>query len=313
MDITQTSSLWTDAQLTQQLAEVQTAPYTALARSLFLVDTSVRPYADSYTQQVRTSPGLEAEIVGYKSALPNVLAFSKKSITSGVVPLGDAAIYDIQEIEQAIENGTNLNSIVLQAIVEGIYRKEDRLVFRGDSASSVYGIGNHPLINQVLLPATGNSNGYTATTSWEGKDIQTIVSEFGELLRVVREVAEEVGAPAPDTLILPSRVTTYLKTTFPNPANPVVTMWQIFTQSFPEIALSDSSLMNSLPLASLGGASNSAALLYNRANSVQVVIPRDVTLVPTQATDLKFSTPAHSRFGGLRVAYPEAVALVVGI
>ena len=313
MDITQETSLWADDQLTQQLSDIQAAPYLAAARSMFSVDASVRPYADSYRQTIRTSPGMEAEIIGYKSVLPNLLAFSKKTITAGVIPLGGAAIFDLQEVEQARELGTDLNRIILQSLVDGIYRREDRLVFRGDSASSVYGVANHPLINQVLLPATGNANGYTATTSWEGKTVNQIVAEFGEMLRVMREICEEIGSPAADTLILPARTTTYLKTTFVNPSNPSTTLWDLFTSSFSELEFSDNSLLNSLPIASLGGASNSAALLYNRANSVQVVIPRDVSLVPTQATDLHFKTPAHSRFGGLRVSYPEATALLVGI
>ena len=78
------------------------------------------------------------------------------------------------------------------------------------------------------------------------------------------------------------------------------------------VLMAAASLMNSLPISSIG-ANNSAALLYNRAQSVSVVIPRDVTLEPTQARDLELVTPAHSRFGGLRVFYPEAIQLLIGI
>ncbi|MGE9159672.1 hypothetical protein, partial [Escherichia coli] len=84
--------------------------------------------------------------------------------------------------------------------------------FRGDNNSGVFGIGNHPLIMQVSLPTPGSSNGFTNTTSWMGKTAQQSVSEFGDLLRIQNEASEAMGAPAVDTLILPTTVSTYLAT-----------------------------------------------------------------------------------------------------
>jgi hypothetical protein len=54
-------------------------------------------------------------------------------------------------------------------------------------------------------------------------------------------------------------------------------------------------------------------MLYNRDQALSVVIPRDTTIEPTQAQDLELRTPAHSRFGGIRVFYPESVSLLIGI
>jgi hypothetical protein len=241
------------------------------------------------------------------------MRLSKKTVTAPIVALGDAVVYTVQDVSTAQQFGTNLDRLALDAIQEGIYRKEDRLTFRGDNNSGVFGLGNHPMIMQVALPATGASNGFTAAATWLGKNGQQIVAEFGELLRIQNEASEAMGAPAVDTLILPTTVSTYLATTFVNPASPSTTLLDLLRSSFPQIAFASSVLMNSLPLASLNGASETAALLYNRTSAISVVIPRDVTLEPTQATDLKLSTPAHSRFGGVRVYYPESVAILVGI
>lgn len=307
------NTLFTQQQLTQFLEEQPPQSYTGNARSLFTVDNSVQPWAESYQTAIRSLPGLEAEIIGYQSILPNVMRLARKTITAPVVPLGDAVVYTVQDVSTARQFGTNLDRLALDAIQEGIYRKEDRLVFRGDNNSGVFGIGNHPMIMQVVLPATGSSNGFTNTTSWLGKDAGAIIREFGELLRLQNEASEAMGAPSVDTLILPTTVSTYLATTFVNPANPNTSILDLFRSSFPQISLASSVLMNSLPLSSLGGSSETAALLYNRSSALSVVIPRDVTLEPTQAQDLKLSTPAHSRFGGIRVFYPESVALLVGI
>jgi len=307
------NALFTQAQLTQFLEEQPASAYTGNARSLFTVDSSVQPWAESYQTTLRSNPGLEAEIINYTSVLPNVMRLSKKTVTAPVVALGDAVVYTVQDVEVARTFGSNLDRLALDAIREGIYRREDRLVFRGDNNSGVFGIGNHPMIMQVALPTNESSNGFTNTTSWMGKTPQQIIAEFGDLLRLQDEASEAMGAPAVDTMILPTTVSTYLATTFTNPTNPSTTLLDLLRSSFPQIAFASSVLMNSLPLSSLNGASETAALLYNRSSALSVVIPRDVTLEPTQASDLKLSTPAHSRFGGVRVFYPESVALLVGI
>lgn len=202
------NTLFTQAQLTQFLEEQTAAAYVGYARSLFTVDSSVLPWAESYQTAIRSNPGLEAEIISYTSVLPNVMRLSKKTVTAPIVPLGDAVVYTVQDVEVAQTFGTNLDRLALDAIQEGIYRREDRLVFRGDNNSGVFGVGNHPLIMQVSLPTTGSSNGFINTTSWMGKTAQQIVSEFGDLLRIQNEASEAMGAPAVDTLILPTTVST---------------------------------------------------------------------------------------------------------
>lgn len=312
-DLEMSNALFTQEQLTQVLETTESIPYTGVARSFFTVDTSIMPWAESYQTSARTSPGLEAGIIGYHSILPNVLKFGKKSVTSPVVPLGDAVVYTIQDVSNSQAFGVPLDSMRLRAVAEGVYRKEDRITFRGDVSTGVYGIGNHPQISQVVVPASGNLNGYTNASTWLAKDINLIVREFGDLLRLQGELCEAVGAPEVDTMVLPSTVLTYLTTTFTTPANPTTTLYDVLARSFPRISFTGTALMNSIPLASLNFASNSAALLYNRGSALSVVIPRDITLEPTQAVDLKLSTPAHSRFGGIRVFFPESVLLLVGI
>jgi hypothetical protein len=307
------NALFTFQQLNQMLAETEQPAYTGVARSFFTVDSSVAPWAESYTTTTRTSPGMEAEIIGYQSVLPNLLKFNSRKVTAPVVPLGGAVVYTVQDVSNAQQFGLSLDRTALNTINEGIYRKEDRLVFRGDASTGVYGLANHPQVAQTTLAADGNSNGYTATSSWLGKTITQIITEFGEILRLQSEVATTVGAPEVDTFILPTNVRTYLQTTFVNPANPQLTMFDLLTTTFSNIQFTSSVIMNSIPVASQNYASNSVGLLYNRTASLSVVIPRDVTLEPTQASDLRLSTPAHSRFGGIRVFYPESVLLIVGI
>lgn len=309
MDIQQELSIWTYEQLTQQLAAIQTEDYSGYARSLFTVDMAVQPWAESFVTTTETTPPVEAEIINYHSVLPNVLRFHKRSVTSPVIALGDAAIFNVHLADTARSQNYPLSDRIVRNLTVGVYRKEDRIVFRGDS-SGVYGVANHPQIAQVLLANTGNSNGFTATTSWQGKTIDQILAEFGEILRLQKEMAEELGTPNVDTCVLPTTVVTSLKTRLTSANNQ--SMWEVFTSTFSEITFTSTSLMNSLPISSIG-ANNSAALLYNRAQSVSVVIPRDVTLEPTQARDLELVTPAHSRFGGLRVFYPESIQLLIGI
>lgn len=312
-DIQTTNALFTQQQLNQMLSETPASAYTGAARGLFTVDTSVADWAESYTTTANLNPGLEAEIVGYHSVLPNLLRFMKRSITAPIVALGGSVVYTVQEVANARAFSTNLDSLRLAAINEGVYRKEDRLTFRGDAATGIYGIGSHPQISQMSGLANGSSNGFTNTASWLGKTLPQIVTELGEILRLQGELAELTGAPMIDSVILPSTVMTYLQTTFTTPASPTTTMFDLLERSFPQLNFASSTLMNGLPLASLNFASETCALFYNRTSALSVVIPRDVTLEPTQAIDLKLSTPAHSRFGGIRVLSPEAVFLLVGV
>jgi hypothetical protein len=309
MDLNTTTAVWTYEQLTQQLETMRGEEYLGKARSLFTIDMAVQPWAESFVTSTETTPPMEAEIINYHSVLPNVLRFHKRSLSSPVIALGDAAIFNVHLASTAQSQGYPLSDRILRNIVTAIHRKEDKIVFRGDS-SGVYGIGNHPQIAQVLLAANGSSNGWTAATTWLGKTIDQILSELGEILRLQSELAEEMGAPMVDTLVLPTTVITSLKTRLTAANNQ--SMWSLLVETFPNLTFTSTSLMNSLPISSIGG-NSTAALLYNRAQSLSVVIPRDVTIEPTQARDLELVTPAHSRFGGVRVFYPESVQLLVGI
>lgn len=311
MQVSAQDSLFIQSQLEQILSDDALIPYNSLARSLFPIARDVSEWAEAVTSFSRTSYG-EAEQIAYKSVLPIIGQFKTRKVTHPVIALGGAAQYDVQEVAQAQSQGTNLNALEVQAITDGVYRKEDRLVFRGDTNAGIYGIGNHPLITQVALEANGSSNGFTNTTTWIGKTIAQISAELAEILRVQGEAAESSNAPMVDTLILPSTVASFLSSTFTD-ATGALSFLTILKQTFPQIRMTTSSAMNQLPLASKGGSMDSAALLYNFASGIQVVIPRDVTFEQVQAQDLKFSIPAHSRFGGIRVNYPESTLLLVGI
>lgn len=311
MQISEQDSLFLSSQLEQVIESEQLQPYRSMARSLFTIDSSVQPWADSVSSVSRTSFG-EAELIGYRSLLPIIGSFRQKRITTPVVAIGGAAEYTVQEVEQAQALGINLNSLEVQTLTDSIYRREDRLVFKGSDADGVYGIGNHPLITQVFLEANGNANGFTNTSSWLGKTAQQIASELAEVIRVQNEVSEMSNAPAVDTLLLPSTVAAHLASTFTSEASGA-TMLSVLRQTFPQIQFGSVAAMNNIPIGSLGGASDSAALLYNRASGVQVTIPRDVTFEPAQAFDLKYHIPAHSRFGGIKVNYPESTLLLIGI
>lgn len=311
MQVQEQDSLFIQEQLEQILRNDQLNPYNSLSRALFSIARDVSEWAEAITSFSRTSFG-EAEIIAYKSLLPIIGQFKTRKVTHPVAPLGGAAEFDVQEVAQARSQGTDLNALEVQTLTDGIYRKEDRLVFRGDSNAGVYGVGNHPLITQVMLAANGNANGFTNTTAWVGKTIAQICSEMAEILRVQGEAAESSNAPAVDTMILPSTTAAYLASTF-STVGGTVSLMQILKQTFPQIQFTSAAAMNQLPIGSQGNAFNSAALLYNFAAGLQVVVPRDVTFEPVQARDLKYTIPAHSRFGGLRVNYPESTLLLIGI
>lgn len=311
MQVSQSDSLFIQSQLEQILSDDGLMPYNSLCRSLFTVARDVSEWAESVSSFSRTSYG-EAEIIGYKSVLPVIGQFKTRKVTHPVIALGGAAEFDVQEIEQARSQGMDLNSVEVQSMTDAIYRKEDRLVFRGSTSDGVYGVANHPLITQVQLAANGNSNGFTNTTTWIGKTIDQIMAEMAEILRVQGEAAEASNAPAVDTMIIPSTVAAFLASTL-TAAGGSTSFLTMLRNTFPSIQFAQSAAMNQLPIGSLGGAINSAALLYNQASGLQVVVPRDIQFEDVQRADLKFRIPGHSRFGGIRVNYPESTLLLVGI
>jgi hypothetical protein len=302
---------WIQEQLNQLLPGVVQRPYVGFARSLFRIDTEVQPYADSYTSRTETTPPETAEIVGYNSVLPLVGQFSNRTISSPVVPLAAAVEYTVQEVEVARSMGTSISDSKLGRAISSIYRAEDLYTFNGDSNQSVYGIGNHPQIGHYPLAANGNSNGFTNTSSWMGKSIDQILRDIADVRVLQAELAEQMGSPVADTLLLPSNTVADLKSRLRGNEGSI-SLWDILTSNLSGIMIAESSRMNALPIAHLNG-NFSAALFYNFAESMSVVIPRDITVEDPQATDLKMRTPVHSRFGGIRVIYPESTALLVGI
>ncbi len=311
MQVEQSDSLFIESQLEQILSDSGLVPYNSLARTVFVVARDVSEWAESVSSFSRTSYG-EAEVIGYKSVLPVIGQFKTRKITHPIIALGGAAEYDVQEVAQAQAQGSNLNAIEVQAMTDAIYRKEDRLTFRGSTADGIYGVANHPLVTQYQLEANGNSFGFTNTSSWQGKTIQQICTELAEILRVQGEAAEASNAPAVDTMILPSTVAAFLSSQFTVDSG-ASSYLQVLRNTFPTIQFTSSAAMNQLPIGSKNNAIDSAALLYNRASGIQVVVPRDIQFESVQQSDLKFRIPGHSRFGGVRVNFPESTILLVGI
>ncbi len=311
MQFATSNDAWTADQLNQRLAAIADRPYQGAARALFPIDTEVQPWADSYTSTVQTQVPETAEIINYRSVLPVIGQFNARSMSSPVVALGGAADYTVQEVNVARQMGMDLSGAKLERAVSAIYRAEDRLVFEGSANQSVYGLGNHPQIGHYPLAATGNSNGFTNSTLWASKTIDQILREVAELRTSQMELAEQLNAPIADTLILPSLVVADLRSRLRGNEGSV-TLWDILVSNLSGVTLLESSRMNSLPIASLGG-NFSCALFYNWAESLSVVIPQDTTIESPQQVDLLIKTPVHSRFGGLKLAHPESTTLIVGI
>jgi hypothetical protein len=304
-------------QLTDVYQQTYDIKYPDLkARQLVPVDSRVNPGADSFLWRQFDRRGQAKIVENYADDFPNVEVIGKEyqgRIYSG----GVSYQYTLQDLRAASMAGLPLETRkantarrVMEELVEKIACTGMVLTNAPVQASDsipIYGLANNPNI------LAGGSAGYTAL-NWIGTSttVAQVLADVNALQKTVFDTS--LGIHMADTLVLPTKVYSYLATTPRSPTYTDDTMLQFILKQSPW--LKEITYWNQLDTAGkLQDTSTTGPriLLYEKSpENMQLVIPQEFEQLPPQLVKMSFIIPCHMRVGGVTVRYPKSVAYLDG-
>jgi hypothetical protein len=288
-------------ELEHLMPEMYTVDYAvAPARSLFPVDRSAGPVAETITYRQFDMVGMAKIIADYDTELPLVNVHGKE-FTGRVVSLGDAAKWSLQEIRAALALNKPLESWYAIAARDAILREENRIAFFGDAVHQLVGLLSDSNIPQAAVPVGGGG-----FTEWSTKTPAEILADMNLIANQITEVTYQIETP--DAILLPVEQYNLIATT-PAGNSTDTTILKYFLGNNPYIK--EVLPVNDLDEA-VGG--DDVIVAYKKdPMKLRLQIPLDIEQLPPQEVALATIVSYHSRFGGLTVLKPLSINIGTGI
>lgn len=282
-----------------QTYDVKRANLNAL--QLMPVSTDVPEGATTITYRQYDTVGMAKVIANYANDLPRA-DVTGKEFTSNIRSIGNAFGYNTQEIRSAIFAGVNLPARKAMAATRAHQEKINALAFTGDADHGLPGLISNTNVPEVTLLADGTGSAKTFASKTADKIVRDVNSLINKIISQSKGVhrATEVWMPVEQyALIATTQNSTASDTTilkFLQQVHPGVTFRQVVE----------------LDGAGASGADRMYAIENSRDNWA-IEIPMMMKMYSPQQKGLEFEVPVESRFGGVIIEYPLALAFCDGI
>lgn len=271
------------------------------ARMVIPVSFEAHPGAETISYQQFDAVGVAKIIANYATDLPRVDLLGKK-FTANVRSLGDSYGYSVQDIRAARMAGKSLETRKANAAKRAIMALEDLIAAQGDSDHGLVGFVNHPNITDVAIPADGTGS----SALWSAKTPDLILRDVNLLVSEVHDATQ--GAESPNTLILPHKQYTDIKTR--RLTDTSMTIHDFLLNSSEYIT----EIMPWHRLKAAGAGSTDQMMVYDKnPDKITMEVPQDFEQFPVQERGLEYVVPCHARFGGVILYYPLSCAKGDGI
>lgn len=278
-------------------------------KSLVPVNTSVPSGAQFYTWFQFDKVGDARVITNYADDFVNGAEEFMKEFTSNIIAIGNSFSYSVQDLRAAaaiqLGVGRPLDRMRAEIARWTHDSKVDDLIAYGYSPRGINGFVNHPDITPVS-PISGGWSTTLATVN--STNNAAIIADLNKLVNSVEQTS--LGVEMPDTLALPLSVKPRLyQPMHPDVFNPSPLIVHWFKQ---QDVIKNIEFWNKLDAANSAGAlasGNATALCYKREPRVlECVIPQEFEMFEPERRGMTLRVPTHSRFGGVTLHYPVAVA-----
>lgn len=282
-----------------QTYDIKRVGLSALA--LMPVSTATPEGATTITYRQWDSVGMAKIMANYANDLPRADVFGKE-FTSPIRTIGNAYGYNTQEIRSAIFGGVNLSGKKAMAAVRAQEEKINQLAFFGDVDHGLPGLLTNPNVPEVTLLADGTGASKTFASKTADKivrDVNTLINKVVTQSKGVHRVTE-VWMPVDQYALVAS---------IQNSSASDTTIAQFLRTVHPGVEFKP---VVELATAGAGGTARMYAL-ENSINNYQLEIPMMIKQHSPQQQGLEFFVPMESRFGGVIIEYPLALAYSDGI
>ena len=281
-----------------QTYDVKRANLNAL--QLMPVSTDVPEGATTITYRQYDTVGMAKVIANYANDLPRA-DVTGKEFTSNIRSIGNAFGYNTQEIRSAIFAGVNLPARKAMAATRAHQEKINALAFTGDADHGLPGLISNANVPEVTLAADGTGSSKTFASKTADKIVRDVNSLINKIISQSKGVhrATEVWMPVEQYALI---------ATTQNSTASDTTILQFLQQVHPGVTFRQ---VVELDGAGAGGTDRMYAIENSRDNWA-IEIPMMMKMYSPQQKGLEFEVPVESRFGGVIIEYPLALAFCDG-
>jgi len=268
------------------------------ALNLFPIDTSAGPGAKTITYRQYDTVGMAKIIASYANDLPRADVVAKE-FTSNIRGIGDSYGYDVQEIRYASMSGTPLESRKAFAARQAHDQKINALAWAGDTEHGLPGF----LTNANIPGFTVIGDGSGSSKLWTAKTADLIIRDVNGIINQV--LTQSKGVHAANEVWLP--IAQYaLISSMPRSTGSDQTVLKFLQENNPGVTFKR---VLELDNAMSGGTLDTMVAIQNTSQNLGLQIPMPFMQHSPQQKALAFEVPCESRFGGVIVYYPLAMAI----
>lgn len=281
-----------------------------LARSLFPVDSSADPGAETISYQTWDNIGMAKLIHSYAMDLPNIEVTATKT-SRQIYGQGVAFSYSIQDIRNARMANKPLDVRKVNAARRQMLYLEDKIAWFGNTAAGVPGADIPSFVNNANTTSVTIPDGASTDTRWSTKTPDEIINDIGLMASTIRSSTNSVESPS--RLLLPEIQYGLIATK--RLTDSATTILDFVLRTNPWV----NEIIPAYPLAGAAPASGSydsqdCMILYDpNPEKLTLEIPQDVEYFPAQEKGLMYEVPVHERTAGVIMYYPKSVAQGNGI
>lgn len=252
------------------------------------VDTTVPPWAESFTWRQYDWAGMAKIITRFADDLPAVDIMAAEK-TQRCQSIGNSFSWSLQDLRAAAKLGISLETEKGELARESHENKVEDLSTFGDAAADLPGFLNNG--NVPILSAPGDLNGDWLNPGTTAKEVLTDMHTIANSVTLVTKNTQK-----PDTMLLPFAHYAHVSTTQLNDFQET-TILDAFLKQSPYVRNVD----QWLPLSTADAARTGPRVVCYRRDPkvVRLVRPSPFNMLPPQARNLAFNVPCESRVGGV--------------
>lgn len=289
-------SLYSTRQLDYVMAEVQRASYPELKGRVHVpVQFDGGAGSMSITQKSVDIRGKAAIKAVPDDDIPLVGLVGGAEQTQPVRSILMAYEVNFMEIRSAAQLGINVSSEKGLAAREFVAREENRITYLGDPLTGLNGLFQHPLMPSI-----------TSDIQFDDPNLDPVVA-LARMNLWANAVHDTITARTfqVNAVIMPSRVMTYMNTTYRNSSSDISLM-DLFRKGNPHITFVDSCAE-----ADIGGFGGSAAIVFYNKDLKHLAhwIPQEFEQLPEVFSGVSTKVVCHERSAGVFFKKMSAVRI----
>ena len=259
------------------------------------VSTETPEGASTITYRQYDSVGAAQIIANYANDLPRA-DVTGKEFTSPVRGIGISYGYNLQEIRASQMTGTPLSEKKMRAAMRSHEELINRLAWFGDTEHGLPGFLTNPNIPAYTVTADGTGS----SKLWVNKTADQIIRDVNGIINQVRTQSKDIHRA--NTVIMPLEQFAYISSA-PRSSTTDTTILAFLQANNPGVTF-----RAVLELDGVGGLDKLVAGEFS-VDNMQLEIPMAFRQYSPQQKGLEFEIPCESRFGGVIIEYPLALAI----